>query len=292
MHIQNTINCKGNLLDLSKPVVMGVLNATPDSFFDGGKWQEEKAYLNQAEKMLKNGATILDIGGMSSRPGANIISEIEELNRVLPVVKLIARQFPETIISIDTWRSKVALETVNAGAHIVNDISGGALDETLWETVAKLKVPYILMHMQGTPKNMQENPSYDDVLTTITDFFIQKLSKLNELGIRDVILDPGFGFGKTLTQNYRILANLKAFQLLGLPILAGLSRKSMICKGLSVKPKHALNGTTAANMLALIQGARILRVHDVKEAVETIKIWKLYQNELLHTTFIPKFASE
>jgi dihydropteroate synthase len=281
MHVQQTINCKGVLLDLSTPVVMGILNLTPDSFFDGGRWLDDSNYLKQVEKMLKEGTSIIDIGGMSSRPGAETIAELVELNRVVPVIEQIAVRFPEAILSIDTWRAKVAKEAVGAGAHIVNDISGGDFDAQLWATVAALKVPYILMHIQGTPEDMQREPMYEDVLTEMTDYFIHKIATLKEEGVRDIILDPGFGFGKTLTHNYRILANLKAFELLGLPILAGISRKSMICKALAINPTAALNGTTAANMLALQQGARILRVHDVREATESIKIWKLYQNELL-----------
>lgn len=281
MYVQQTINCKGVLLDLSTPVVMGVLNLTPDSFFDGGKWLDDANCLNQVEKMLKEGASIIDIGGMSSRPGAETIAETVELNRVVPVIRQIAASFPEIILSVDTWRSKVAKEAIGAGAHIVNDISGGDFDPQLWATVAALQVPYILMHIQGAPENMQVQPHYEDILTEMTDYFITKLAVLKNLGVRDIVLDPGFGFGKTLTHNYRILANLKAFELLGLPILAGMSRKSMICKALNLTPDAALNGTTAANMLALEQGARILRVHDVKEASEAIKIWKLYRNELL-----------
>lgn len=292
MYVQQTINCKGRVIDLSKPVVMGVLNLTPDSFFDGGKWLKAEGYLNQVAQMLAEGAVIIDVGGMSSRPGAEIISETEELHRVIPAVERITKLFPEAILSIDTWRAAVAVEAVNAGAHIVNDISGGMFDAKLWQQIAGLQVPYILMHIQGNPENMQQNPIYSDLLTEVTDYFIEKIAGLKELGIKDIILDPGFGFGKTLTHNYRILANLQAFKLLGLPILAGMSRKSMICKALQVNPEAALNGTTAANMLALAQGVQILRVHDVKEAIEAIKIWELYQNELLHTTFIPKFTSK
>ncbi len=253
---------------------MGILNVTPDSFFDGGRYNDEAAMLHQAEKMLEAGASILDIGGASSRPGAATIAESAELERVLPIITAILQRFPETILSIDSWRAKVAAEAVAAGASIVNDISGGEMDAEMAETISKLQVPYILMYMQGTPNNMQQNPHYEDVVREVLDFFIQKIERLRGLGVHDIVLDPGFGFGKSVEHNYALLRNLHVFkQVLDLPILAGISRKSMICKPLGVNPKDALNGTTALHMVALQQGANILRAHDVKEAMEVIKLW-------------------
>jgi dihydropteroate synthase len=269
------LNCKGRLLDLSSPVVMGILNITPDSFFDGGKFTQENALLQQAEKMLLEGAAILDIGGASSRPGAAEVMEAEEMARVLPAVEILLKYFPETTLSVDTWRATVAQAAVNAGVGIVNDISAGNLDPEFLETVAKLDVPYILMHMQGNPDNMQQNPQYEAVVTEVLDFFIQKVAMLRQLGIKDIVLDPGFGFGKSVEHNFALLKNLHVFsRVLGLPVLAGISRKSMICKPLGIKPSEALNGTTALHMVALQQGAKILRAHDVREAVEVIKLWE------------------
>jgi len=266
------INCRGKLLDLSTPKVMGVLNVTPDSFYDGGKYTQDAVILKQAEKMLTDGAAIIDVGGMSSKPGAAIIEVDVELLRVVPVIKAIVKRFPDAIVSIDTIRAKVAKEAVQAGASIVNDISAGSLDADLLETVGALNVPYILMHMQGKPKDMQLNPSYKNVIQDIIDFFTDKLEKMKQAGIKDIVLDPGFGFGKTLVQNYQILQQFDAFRLFDLPLLAGMSRKSMICKLLDVSPSMALNGTTAANMVALQKGASILRVHDVKEAMEAVRM--------------------
>jgi dihydropteroate synthase len=271
---QQTLNCKGQLLSLKKPIVMGILNITPDSFFDGGRYNQKDQILGQVEKMLKEGATIIDIGGMSSRPGAAIISEEEELARVLSAIRDIHNAFPETILSIDTIRSRVAHMSVEAGASIVNDISAGSIDPAMYETVAQLGVPYILMHMQGKPENMQVAPTYEDINREVLDFFIKELEKLRTLGIKDVVIDPGFGFGKTVEHNYHLLGKLHVFKLLDVPLLAGLSRKSMICKVLKVNPENALNGTTALHMVALQQGARILRVHDVKEAHEVIQLWE------------------
>lgn len=261
-------------MDLSNPVVMGILNVTPDSFFDGGRYQTDKIILERCEKMLKEGARMIDIGGMSSRPGAEIVRVEEELKRVLPAIDLVMGEFPDTIISIDTIRAKVAKEAVEHGASIVNDISAGSLDEDLFQTVADLDVPYILMHMKGTPKNMQHQPEYNDVVLQVTDFMIEKVGALRQLGVKDIIIDVGFGFGKTVEHNYQLLKYMNKLKVLGLPILAGVSRKSMICKVLNVKPALALNGTTALHMVALQQGARVLRVHDVKEAVEVVKLWK------------------
>jgi len=267
-----TINCKGNLVDLSVPKVMGILNITPDSFFDGGKYTNEKAILEQAEKMLLDGASFIDVGAYSSRPGAKHISEEEELTRIVPAIELLIKHFPQVIISVDTFRSKVALETINAGAAIINDISGGKLDDNMFTTVGKLKVPYILMHMQGSPQNMQENPIYDNVVTDIISFFAEQISKLTALHVADVIIDVGFGFGKTIAHNYEILQKLALFKNLDAPILAGVSRKSMLYKTLDITAQEALNATSVANTIALLKGASILRVHDVKEAVEAVKI--------------------
>lgn len=271
------MNCGGKLLDLSTPRVMGILNITPDSFHADSRTQTRDSWLFQAEKMLNEGAEILDIGGMSSRPGADIIDATEELKRVKPVVADIAQRFPEAIISVDTVWASVAEETVAAGAHIINDISAGSLDAELFPTVARLNVPYILMHMQGTPRSMQTNPQYQNVTTEVMDFLLQKTAQLRQLGVNDIIWDPGFGFGKTVAHNYSLLRNMQHLQMAGLPLLAGISRKSMICKPLSVNPADALNGTTALHMLTLQNGASILRVHDVKEARECVRLFAEYQ---------------
>lgn len=267
-----TINCKGKLIDLSSPKVMGILNITPDSFYDGGKFKDEVSILNQVDKMLTEGATFIDVGAYSSRPGAKHISEQEELKRIVPVINLLIKKYPEIIISVDTFRSKIAKETIHAGAAIVNDISGGNMDTKMFQTVADLQVPYILMHMLGTPQNMQQNPVYNDVIKDIISFFASKIYTLHELKLNDVIIDVGFGFGKTVNQNYQILKDLELFKILDAPILAGISRKSMLYKTLGVSAKEALNATTSANTIALLNGANILRVHDVKEAVEAVKI--------------------
>lgn len=267
-----TINCKGTLVDLSSPKVMGILNITPDSFFDGGKYKNEAEILSQVEKMLLHGATFIDVGAYSSRPGAKHISEVEELNRIAPVINLLVKNFPEIIISVDTFRSRVARETINAGAAIINDISGGKMDENMFSTAANLQVPYILMHMLGTPQNMQKNPIYNDVTTEIISFFAAQIHKLHQLKLNDVIIDVGFGFGKTIDHNFEILKNLSLFKSLDAPILAGISRKSMLYKTLNISAQQALNATTSANTIALLNGATILRVHDVKEAVEAVKI--------------------
>lgn len=267
-----TINCKGTLIDVSTPKVMGILNITPDSFYDGGKYKSENDILNQAEKMLIDGATFIDVGAHSSRPGAKHVSEEEELQRIVPVIKLLIKNFPKVIISTDTFRAKVAKETIEAGAAIINDISGGDMDANMFETIAKLQVPYILMHMQGTPQNMQTNPSYENVTTELIHFFSEKIYKLNRLQVKDVVLDVGFGFGKTIEHNFQLLKELMYFKSLQTPILVGISRKSMLYKTLDITAREALNATTSANTIALLNGANILRVHDVKEAIETIKI--------------------
>jgi dihydropteroate synthase len=272
-----TINCRGKLIDLSSPKVMGILNITPDSFHDGGQYREAPLALNRVEKMLSEGVDFIDIGGMSSRPGAEIISAEEELSRIMPLITGIVQKFPEAIISVDTLRAKVAKEALEAGTHIINDISAGRFDNEMIETVAKYQSPYIIMHMQGLPADMQVAPHYGDVVIELYDFFLGRIKACHHAGIIDTIIDPGFGFGKNIEHNYTLLRNLSYFANLQLPILAGVSRKSMICRVLGVNPDKALNGTTAVNMLALMNGAQILRVHDVKEAKEVVKIFEAYK---------------
>ncbi len=269
---KTTLNCNGRLLNVSKPVVMGIINVTPDSFYQPVEINSEYDVLVLAEKMINEGAAILDVGGMSTRPGSTFISEEEELNRVIPAITTISSRFPDQIISVDTCKSKVVQEAIPHGASIVNDISAGTFDKNLWETVAASKVPYILMHMHGTPATMQVNPTYSDVVKEVFEFFKQNIFKLNEYGIFDIILDPGFGFGKTVSHNYQLIDQFATFNLFGLPLMAGLSRKSLICKVLKVNPVNALNGTTVINTIALLKGAKILRVHDVKQAMEAIQI--------------------
>lgn len=267
------ISCKGKLIDLTKPKIMGILNLTPDSFYDGGLFNNTDLALAQTEKMLLEGATFIDVGGASSKPGAVEISIDEELARVLPIIEEIQKRFPEAIISIDTYRSVVAQQAVATGAAIVNDISSGSLDAKMLGTIGALGgVPYIAMHMQGKPQNMQDNPSYDNVLVAIRSFFAAKIDDAHKAGIHDVIIDPGFGFGKTLDHNYSLLKNLSSMQMDGIPMMIGLSRKSMIHKYLKIDVSDALNGTTVLNTIALKQGAQILRVHDVKEAQQAIHL--------------------
>ncbi len=268
------INCKGRLIDLSQPKVMGILNCTPDSFYDGGRYKNEAELLSQAERMLAEGADFIDIGAYSSKPNAEFVSEDEELQRIVPVLELVLKNFPDTLISIDTFRAKVAEETVLAGAAIVNDISAGLLDEAMLETVGKLRVPYIMMHMRGTPQTMVKLTDYEDIVKEMLFYFSQRIAAARAAGINDIIIDPGFGFAKTLQQNYEVLSKLELFQMTELPVLAGVSRKSMIYKLLGTTPAESLNGTTALNTLALTKGANILRVHDVKEAVECVKIFQ------------------
>lgn len=273
-----TLQCRGRLLDLSTPVVMGILNMTPDSFYDGGRLDSVDAVLRQAEKMLLDGAALLDIGGASSRPGAAEVPEADELKRVVPAIEALSRQFPEALLSIDTWRASVARAAVDAGAVLVNDISAGRLSGGMFAEVARLGVPYVLMHMRGTPQTMQQQPTYSDVVQEVLDFFITEVEQLRSLGLRDIVLDPGFGFGKSVEHNFQLLKNLHVFSTVtGLPVLAGVSRKSMICKVLKVSPEHALNGTTALHMIALQQGVRILRAHDVREAREVIQLWAQWE---------------
>ena len=268
----STINCKGTLINLSTPKVMGIVNVTPDSFFDGGKLTDADAVVFQVEKMLQEGATFIDLGGYSSKPGAEFVSEAEELNRVIPVVKLLVEKFPDILLSIDTFRSEVAKQAIENGAALINDISAGLLDENMLETAAKLQVPYIMMHMKGTPKTMQSLANYEDLLKEMNFYFSERIAKARHFGLNDIIIDPGFGFAKTLEQNYELLQNLELLQFHDLPILAGISRKSMIYKALETAPEVALNGTTFFFFFCLQKGANILRVHDVKEAVECVKL--------------------
>lgn len=259
-------------MDLSTPVVMGILNVTPDSFFQGSRLNTESEILAKTEKMLSEGATFIDVGGYSSRPGAEDISVEEERSRALKAIKAIVKEFPQTLISVDTFRSEVAQHAVQEGASVVNDISAGALDPKMFETIAALKIPYIAMHMRGTPQTMKGLTFYDNLVKEVMNYFVEKINRLKALGVNDIIIDPGFGFAKTIAQNFELLAHLDYFKNLDRPILAGLSRKSMIRETLGVTADDALNGTTALNMAALLKGAAILRVHDVKEAMEVIKL--------------------
>ena len=267
-----TINCKGELIDLTIPKVMGILNLTPDSFYDGGVYKNQADIIKQVEKMLTDGATFIDIGAYSSRPNAVHISETEELERLLPIIKLLIVCFPDILISIDTFRSEVAKQSINAGACMINDISAGKMDDNMLATIAQLKVPYIMMHMRGTPQNMQQNTSYENLIKDILFYFSERMATAKNLGIVDVIVDPGFGFSKTIAQNYELLKDLDVFKMLEKPILVGFSRKSMIYKILNTSAKEALNGTTILNTIALQKQASILRVHDVKEAMECIQL--------------------
>ena len=267
-----TINLNGNLMDLSTPKIMGILNVTPDSFYDGGMFDSNKKILDHVEKMLTDGADIIDVGGYSSRPGAKEVKLKDEIKRVVPTIELIKKEFNETTISVDTFRSEVALQAVNSGASIINDISGGDLDPNMFNCVAELNVPYIIMHMQGNPKNMQNNPLYENIIVEIIENLSKKVFKATEAGVIDVIIDPGFGFGKTIEHNYKILSELSFFKELDCPILVGLSRKSMIYSVLEEKPENVLNGTTCLNTVSILNGANILRVHDVKEAKEVVKL--------------------
>lgn len=268
-----SLNIKGNLFDLSKPVVMGILNTTPDSFYDGGEYNSIKNGIIRAEKILNEGGKIIDIGGYSSRPGATEVSEKEEIERTIPLIKEIKIQFPKSIISIDTFRKNVAEKAINSGADIVNDISGGEVDSQMFEFIIDTKTPYIMMHMRGTPQTMKNHTDYKHLVNEILDYFNLKISKLKSNGVHDIIIDPGFGFAKTLDQNYEILKNLDVFKILEKPILSGISRKSMIYKYLNIEANDALSGTIALNMFSLQKGAQILRVHDVKEACQTIELY-------------------
>jgi len=266
------INCNGNLIDLSTPKVMGILNVTPNSFYDGGKHREINSIIHQVDKMLSEGADFIDIGAYSSKPNADFVSEYEEMNRLVPILKELVNTFPTSILSVDTFRAEVARVAVDNGVAIVNDISAGMLDENMLQTVADLKVPYIMMHMRGNPQNMQTMTNYDDIVKEMMFYFSERIEKARSFGVSDIIIDPGFGFAKTLEQNYEVLRKMELFSFLGLPLLAGISRKSMIYKVLENSPEQALNGTSVLNTVALQKGATILRVHDVKEAVECIKL--------------------
>ena len=274
-----TINCKGNLIDLSTPKVMGVINLTPDSFYDGGKLTSEKEILLQANKMLQEGATFLDLGAYSSRPGAQFVSEKEEIHRLLPVIKILLNEFPETLLSIDTFRSNVANESIYAGASLINDISAGKLDDHMFKIIAQHQVPYVMMHMRGTPETMMQNTDYTDLTKEVIYYFSERIAKARSFGINDLIADPGFGFSKTLDQNYELFNDLELFRHLNVPLLIGISRKSMIQKKIKTTAADSLNGTTALHAIAIQKGASILRVHDVKEAFETIN---LLQNLKFH----------
>jgi dihydropteroate synthase len=269
---KTTLNAKGRIIDLSVPSVMAILNITPDSFYDSSRARSVDDALLKTETFLKEGAAFIDIGAYSSRPGAADISISEELKRIIPVIEAIHNRFPEAILSIDTFRAEVAEEGIAAGAHLINDISGGELDEAMFETVAKLGVPYVLMHMKGTPQTMHIEPKYDNVVLEVVDYFVRKLAALRALGVKDILLDPGFGFAKRRVHSFELLNHLEDLQIFGLSMLAGLSRKSMIYKTLNTSAEEALNGTTVANTIALLKGASILRVHDVKAAVECIKL--------------------
>ncbi|MBE8724104.1 dihydropteroate synthase [Flavobacterium hungaricum] len=267
------INCKGELIDLSIPKVMGILNVTPNSFFDGGKYKNESEIISQVDKMLSEGAAFIDIGAYSSKPSAEFVSEQEEIDRIVPAIELILKHFPETLLSIDTFRAEVAKASIESGAAIINDIAAGELDDKMFEVIAKYNVPYIMMHMRGNPQTMQSLTQYEDIVKEMLFYFSEKVKKARALGINDLILDPGFGFAKTTEQNFEVMQKMELFNVLELPVLVGISRKSMIYKTLNTTPQEALNGTTFLNTIALTKGAKILRVHDVKEAVECVALF-------------------
>nr|WP_315188564.1 dihydropteroate synthase [uncultured Flavobacterium sp.] len=268
-----TINCKGQLIDLSTPKVMGILNITPNSFFDGGMYKNESEVLSRVEKMISEGATFIDVGAYSSKPSAEFVSEKEEIERIIPFIDSIIKHFPNAILSIDTFRSEVAKACIESGAAIINDISAGLLDDKMLETIAKYKTPYIMMHMRGTPQTMQKFIQYDDIVKEILFYFSERIAAARHLGINDLIVDPGFGFAKTTEQNYEVFKKMDLFELFELPVLIGISRKSMIYKTLNFSAEEALNGTTVLNTIALTKGANILRVHDVKEAMECVALF-------------------
>ena len=273
-----TLNCKGKLLILDRPMVMGILNMTPDSFYTGHLDKSTDEIIGVVAQMIEDGADIIDIGGQTTKPGSRRLSADEELKRIIPVIEQIQLKFPSTILSVDTFESKVAKVSVDAGVSIINDISSGEMDLKMYETVAELQVPYICMHMQGTPETMQQNPVYEDAVKDILDYFIKKINVLQKAGIKDIIIDPGFGFGKTVEHNFKLLKELNLFNILQKPILAGISRKSFIYKTLQLTPDHSLNGTTVLNTLALQKGASFLRVHDVKEATQAVRLFQAYQS--------------
>ena len=267
-----SINLKGQIMTFDRPIIMGILNVTPDSFFDGGQNNTIEQILIQTRKLLEEGADIIDIGAYSSRPGAALISSQEELDRALPAIAAIVSTFPDAILSIDTFRADVAEACIHAGVHLINDVSGGTIDPLMFETVAKLQVPYILMHMRGIPENMQQLTAYQDIVTDVATYFGQKIAALRKLGVKDIILDPGYGFAKTIEQNYELLHRVDELHYFGLPLLGGISRKSMIYKKLGITPQEPLNGTTALHTLLLSKGVQLLRVHDVKEAKQIVDL--------------------
>lgn len=273
-----TLNCNGSILVMDKPLIMGIINLTPDSFYAGSRRQQMDEVLFAAEKMLRNGATFLDVGGQSTRPSSQLLSADEELQRVINIIATLSNTFKEAYISIDTFYARVAAEAVAAGACLVNDISAGSLDEELLNVVATLGVPYVLMHMKGTPQNMQQNPLYENVVTEVFDALNHKLAAVQKMGIKDVIIDPGFGFGKTIQHNFQLLHRLKFFTQLNRPLLVGLSRKATVYKTLGITPEEALNGSTVLHTLALQNGAQLLRTHDVKEAAEAIQLMAAYNS--------------
>jgi dihydropteroate synthase len=279
--IKKTLNVGGNIIDFTEPKVMGILNITPDSFFSGSRLQTEKEILIQAEKMLHEGADFLDLGAYSSRVGATDISPEEEEKRLIPAVQSIVKTFPKALLSIDTFRANIAEKAIGNGAHIINDISGGSLDEQMFKMAGKLKVPYILMHMKGTPQTMANLNQYENMIQEISFYFSEKIEILKSEGVRDIILDPGFGFAKNIQQNFELLKQLENFRFLGFPVLAGLSRKSMIWKSLNISPEQALNGTSILNTITLSNGASLLRVHDVKEAKECIRLISLLNSNTI-----------
>ena len=274
-----TINCKGQLIDLTTPKVMGILNVTPNSFYDGGMYKSSSEMLTKVGKMLSEGATFIDVGAYSSKPSAEYVSEEEELQRIIPIINLILEYYPEALLSVDTFRSEVAKVCIENGAAMINDISAGNLDDKMLETIAKYNVPYIMMHMRGTPETMQKMTSYEDIVKEILFYFSEKVANARSYGINDLIIDPGFGFAKTLDQNYEVLQKMELFEILELPLLAGFSRKSMIYKTLQSSAEEALNGTSVLNTIALTKGAKILRVHDVKEAMECVTLFNKINNQ-------------
>jgi dihydropteroate synthase len=279
---KNTLTFKGKLLNLDTPIVMGIINVTPDSFYQGSQFMMRRRIYKRAHQILQQGGSIIDIGACSTRPGANVVSEEEELRRLGKAVAVIRKYFPDSIISVDTFRASVAKRMVeDFSVNMVNDISAGNIDKNMFETIAQLNVPYIAMHMQGTPQDMQSNPSYKNVVKELFNFFASKTEQLSKLGVKDILIDPGFGFGKTLEHNFTILNNLDAFRILNLPIVVGLSRKSMIYKPLAISPETALNGTTTLNTIALTKGAKVLRVHDVQQAMEAIMLTSLTINQAI-----------
>ncbi|MDR3273483.1 MAG: dihydropteroate synthase [Flavobacteriaceae bacterium] len=270
-----TLNVNGELIDLQKTQIAGILNVTEDSFFDGGRYFSESQALKQTEKLLADGADFIDIGGQSTRPGSKFLHADEELKRLIPVIKAVKKEFPQARISVDTFWAKVAEETVNEGVGMINDISGGQIDEKMFETIGRLKVPYVLMHLRGTPQTMGQFTNYEDLILEIDRYFSQKINQLRKFGVNDILLDPGFGFSKTTEQNYELMKNLEQLNMFGLPLYLGISRKGMIWKPLNITPDEALTGTAVLNFYALQKGAKFLRVHDVKEARQVIKIWDM-----------------